>query len=221
MTALITTFAFLSYFAMATGDGIATLHSSYTEHHDIVPPTTQDIYTEVYWARYVDWTLTTPLLLIDLSLLAGLNGASMTIAVIADVIMILTGLFAGFGRTGGQKWGWYTIACIAFLVIPYQVLGNGRKFAAQKDAKTKKFFFAIAVYTMILWTVYPMYVSLPSIVYEQTKTDCFKVFGALLTAPAPSLSMARSSPTLFSTFSPNPSSVSGFCLRTMLHPPPR
>lgn len=141
---------------MATGDGIALLHDAKTEHHDIVPPTTQDTYTQVYWARYVDWSITTPLLLIDLALLAGLNGASILVAVVADVIMILTGLFAGFGGNDGQKWGWYTISCIAFLTIIYQIMFQARSFAANKDAKTRKFFYAIATYTLVLWLIYPM-----------------------------------------------------------------
>jgi bacteriorhodopsin len=59
----------------------------------------------VFYARYVDWLFTTPLLLLDLALLAGLNGADITNVIIADVIMILTGLFAAFGVTERAKWG--------------------------------------------------------------------------------------------------------------------
>jgi len=156
LTAFITTFAFLSYYAMASGDGISYNKIVKTETHKHVPDTYQTIYREVYWARYVDWSLTTPLLLLDLSLLAGLNGASILVAVVADLIMVLTGLFAAFGSEDGQKWGWYTIACIAYLVIVYQLALNGRAAAANKDGKTKAFFAAIAGFTLILWTVYPI-----------------------------------------------------------------
>lgn len=70
-------------------------------------------HSTVYWARYVDWSVTTPLLLLDLALLAGLSGGHIFIAVVADIIMILTGLFAAFGSEDTpQKWGWYAIACI-------------------------------------------------------------------------------------------------------------
>jgi len=156
LTAFITTFAFLSYFAMASGDGISYNKIVETETHKHVPDTYQTIYREVYWARYVDWSVTTPLLLLDLALLAGLNGASILVAIVADLIMILTGLFAAFGNEDGQKWGWYTIACIAYLVIVYQLGLNGRAAAANKDGKTKAFFAAIAGFTLILWTVYPI-----------------------------------------------------------------
>jgi bacteriorhodopsin len=156
LTAFITTFAFLSYFAMAAGDGISYNTIKVVEQHKHVPDTVQTIYREVYWARYVDWSLTTPLLLLDLCLLAGLSGANILVAVVADVIMILTGLFAAYGKDNGQKWGWYAFACIAYLVVVYQLAFNGRAAAAGKDSKTKAFFAAIAGFTLILWTIYPV-----------------------------------------------------------------
>lgn len=96
------------------------------------------------------------MLLLDLSLLAGLNGASILIAIVADVIMVLTGLFAAFGDTEGQKWGWYAIACVAYLVVVYQLAQNGRRTVANKDNKTKAFYSAIGGFTLVLWTLYPM-----------------------------------------------------------------
>jgi bacteriorhodopsin len=160
LTAFITTFAFLSYFAMATGDGISLNKIVITKsHHKKIPDETQIIFREVYWARYVDWSITTPLLILDLALLAGISGANILVAIIADLIMILTGLFAAFGDGDGQKWGWYTIACIAYLVIVYQLAVNGQAAAAGKDSKTKAFYSAIGGFTLLIWTVYPMCVT--------------------------------------------------------------
>jgi len=156
LTAFITTFAFISYYAMASGDGITYNKIVETETHKHVPDTYQVIYREVYWARYVDWSVTTPLLLLDLALLAGLAGSNILVAIIADIIMILTGLFAALTAEDSTKWGWYTIACIAYLVVIYQLAFNGREAAANKDGKTKAFFGAIAGFTLILWTVYPI-----------------------------------------------------------------
>ncbi|KIV94408.1 hypothetical protein PV10_02176 [Exophiala mesophila] len=156
LTAFITTFAFLSYFAMATGDGKNYHYYTETETHKRVPPTHQKFGREVYWARYIDWSVTTPLLLLDLALLAGLSGANILVAIVADVIMILTGLFAAYGTTDGQKWGWYAWACIAYLVVVYQLASSGRAAVATKDSKTKAFYASIAGFTLILWTIYPI-----------------------------------------------------------------
>ena len=158
---------------MASGDGKTLLATVIKEaHKHKVPDTYQTIYREVYWARYVDWSLTTPLLLLDLSLLAGLNGANILVAVVADLIMILTGLFAAFGKDDSQKWGksmaaitariiltcsgYYTIACIAYLVIIFQLAVSGRANVAARDARTATLFNAIAGFTLIIWTVYPV-----------------------------------------------------------------
>lgn len=141
---------------MATGDGIGYKKYTETETHKKVPDTHQTYQRELYWARYVDWAITTPLLLLDLALLAGLNGANILVALVADVIMILTGLFAAFGHKGSQTWGWYAIAVLAYLVVVYQLAFNGRQAVAGKDSKTKAFYGSIAGFTLILWTIYPM-----------------------------------------------------------------
>jgi bacteriorhodopsin len=159
LTAFMTTVVFLSYFAMATGDGISLKKIVVNEAHRMeILKIKQIFYREVYWARYVDWSISTPLLLLDLTLLGGLAGANIIVAIFADVIMILTGLFSAFSKDDGQKWGWYTIACIAYLTIVYQLAYNGRSAVAGKDSKTKAFYSAIGGFTLIVWTVYPMYV---------------------------------------------------------------
>jgi bacteriorhodopsin len=72
--------------------------------------------------------------------------------------MVLTGLFAALGDVNSQRWGWYTIACLAYLTVVYQIAQNGSHAVSNKDAKTKAFFQLITAYTLILWTVYPMQV---------------------------------------------------------------
>ncbi|KAI9662658.1 MAG: hypothetical protein M1831_002701 [Alyxoria varia] len=157
ITTLIVMTASLSYFAMASGDGISYHTIKITEKHKHVPDTTETIKRQVYWARYVDWSLTTPLLLLDLSLVAGLNGCHILIAIVADLVMILTGLFAAFGNESTpQKWGWYAIACIAYLVIVWHLAVHGRAMAMQKGGKVGGFFASIAGFTLLLWTAYPI-----------------------------------------------------------------
>ncbi|KAK5728897.1 hypothetical protein LTR15_002038 [Elasticomyces elasticus] len=157
VTTLIVIFASLSYFAMASGHGISYHHVVVRESHKHVPDTTTDLYRQVYWARYVDWSLTTPLLLLDLALLAGLSGGVILMIMVADIIMILTGLFAAFGTEDTpQKWGWYAIACIAYLVVIWHLVIHGRATAMNKGGKVGNFFAAIGGFTLVIWTVYPI-----------------------------------------------------------------
>jgi bacteriorhodopsin len=97
---------------------------------------------------------------LDLAFLAGLSGADILVAVVADVVMVLTGLFAGISTNKSASWGYYAMACIAYLVIVYQLAFNGRQTVAAKDTKTATFFTSIAGFTLLLWTAYPMCVSL-------------------------------------------------------------
>ncbi|PMD17062.1 putative opsin-1 [Hyaloscypha hepaticicola] len=156
ITTMITTFAAISYFAMATGDGNSYAHIVVKEAHKHVPNTIEHVFRQVFWARYVDWSVTTPLLLLDLAFLAGMDGASILVAIVADIIMVLTGLFAAFGKNDGQKWGWYAIACIAYLVIVYQLVVSGRRAVMSKSNSTSKLFASIGGFTLILWTLYPI-----------------------------------------------------------------
>ncbi|KAF2863332.1 bacteriorhodopsin [Piedraia hortae CBS 480.64] len=158
ITTLIVTIATLSYFAMASGHGVSEHYITEKQHHKHgVPDTTKEIVRQVYWARYVDWALTTPLLLLDLCLVAGLDGGHTLLAIVADLIMALTGLFAAFGREDTpQRWGWYTIACISYLVIVWQLLGNGRVAALACGERPRNFFLSIAGFTLVVWAIYPI-----------------------------------------------------------------
>jgi bacteriorhodopsin len=156
ITALITTFATLSYYAMATGDGAGFTHIVVKEAHKHVPDTVEHVYRQVFFARYIDWSVTTPLLLLDLAFLAGLSGADIIVAIVADVIMILTGLFAAFASKESSKWAWYAMACVAYLFVVYLLAVGGRRSVSNKSSGTAKLFAAIGLFTLVLWTLYPV-----------------------------------------------------------------
>ncbi|PGH07910.1 hypothetical protein AJ79_06118 [Helicocarpus griseus UAMH5409] len=156
LVSLVTTISFISYFAMATGGGKAFNHAVIHEHHKKVPDTTQDIFREVYWVRYVNWGLTFPLILIVLALLSGMHGASLLVSVAANLVMVVTGAISAYGGPSGRKWAWYTVACLAYLTIVYQVGFNGRRRAAARDNRTKTLFSSLSGYALTLLLVYPV-----------------------------------------------------------------
>lgn len=156
-TTLATIIAALCYFAMASGDGVSFKCESVRDYHDRLPDTHHDICRQLYWARYIDWTLTTPLLLLDLCLLAGVDGAHTLMAATASIIMNLTALFAAFGdKHTAQKWGWFTIACVAYLFVIWHVAVHGARLVRSKGEKVSRLFGGMAAFLFILWTVYPI-----------------------------------------------------------------
>jgi bacteriorhodopsin len=142
---------------IATGQGIGIHHINIHHSHEHVPDTETEIRRQVFWARYVDWALTTPLILLELGILAGMSGAHILMAVIADIIMILMGLFAAFGNEKTpQKWGDYTIAILAFLVVVWHLGLNGRNAVKARSQNVASFYTAIAAYTVVVWAAYAM-----------------------------------------------------------------
>jgi bacteriorhodopsin len=76
----------------------------------------------IYFARYIDWALTTPLLLLDLLLLQVnyLNFLHTSRVLFFDVAMILCGLFGAL-FTDRFKWGLYAIGCLFMFLIFYDL----------------------------------------------------------------------------------------------------
>jgi len=157
ITTLIILISTLAYFAMATGQGY-TWHRSVHHHHHKgdLPETHLRVYHQIFYARYVDLILTTPLLLLNLAFLAGLNGATIFTLISADLVMVFSAMFSAFSHSKGSTWGWYAIACIAYLWIGYSLLFTGRSAANIRGSSVSKFYTTITVYTLIVWTIYPV-----------------------------------------------------------------
>jgi bacteriorhodopsin len=90
-----------------------------------------------YWAyssflfqyvRYIDWTITTPLLLLELLLNTGLPLSDIVTVIFMDLVMIITGLVGALVATR-YKWGYFAFGCAALFYIWYVLLSKGSKAA--------------------------------------------------------------------------------------------
>lgn len=135
------------YFVMASGGGIAVSEGTGGE--------------PFYYARYIDWLITTPLLLLGLVWVAG-NGSlgnlrqTALYIVIADVLMILTGVVAG-PTTGFLSGLFFVLSSIFFVAVLYLLWGPVR--AAAMDGETEGrsgLFFTLATMLTVLWILYPI-----------------------------------------------------------------
>lgn len=111
-----------------------------------------------FFARYIDWVITTPLLLLSLCLTAMYNQKKQTPLIItivsADVIMILSGLIADLS-SGTLVYVWFTIGSFAFLVVFYIIWFPLREIAKTQTPKLYAFYNWIALYLCVLWSIYP------------------------------------------------------------------
>ena len=114
-----------------------------------------------YFARYIDWSMTTPLLLIGLAFtaLGSLRGnvALVAVAVGADIMMIVTGFFSGASPTGSTaKWAWYMISCGAFVAVYYVLWSPLLKLAKARSAEVGRVYTRNAAVLSVLWLCYPI-----------------------------------------------------------------
>jgi len=108
---------------------------------------------QFYYARYVDWAITTPLLLYELASLAGAGTTLTGLIIILDIIMVVTGLFGGLSVRRGPTWVWFGMGCLAFLPIFYIVIFHFRKFL---NDHTRRAYTVQSTLLIVLWTIYPI-----------------------------------------------------------------
>jgi sensory rhodopsin len=108
--------------------------------------------------RYIDWLLTTPLLLVEFGLIVAIAGAAskgfVTRIVIADVIMIVTGYLGEVGMEGEVSTiVWFVISSLAWFYIVYAVfqvkLDGMPEYAASAVKIMRRF-------VMLGWAIYPI-----------------------------------------------------------------
>lgn len=156
LIALTTTISFLIYLALSTGTGVVHAHSLIRHAHSHVPDTTTTVHRQIFWLRYVNWFLTEPLTLLNLSFISGLPGAHLLVAIAADYAMLGAGLFGTFAGHTARRWVWFVISAIAYLVVVYQMGVNASKAASRKDVQTKRFFGAYSAVTLLVKALYPI-----------------------------------------------------------------
>lgn len=142
-----------SYFAMANGQGAIILGA------DAATAGT-GAGRIIYFARYIDWTFTTPLLLVALSMTAMHAGqkrpGAIVGAVLADVMMILTAFLFGISEVAWIKWTWFIVSCAAFLGVFYVIwVSQMQANALERDDVRTSYRHNASVLT-VLWLIYPV-----------------------------------------------------------------
>lgn len=122
--------------------------------------------------RYMDWLITTPLMLIKFPLLLNVKGKERTLMLItlavADVFMIVTGyvgeqqLDAAGNVLTGARLTWGAISTVGYAVIVYVLLTKGRSLAGQSTDEVKSAFNTALLFVLIGWGIYPLGYMVPA-----------------------------------------------------------
>ena len=134
----------LAYLAMLTGQGVVQGPDGET----------------LYLARYIDWLVTTPLLLwalvstahffrpVDRPLLAGL--------IAADVVMILSGLMADIAVSDASRWLWFAVGVACLAIIASITWGRLRGDAYADGPELGRAYDKVAAFLTVAWIGYPV-----------------------------------------------------------------
>jgi sensory rhodopsin len=120
--------------------------------------------------RYVDWTVTTPLLLLKYPEMLKLRGYAFAWKlIIADLFMIVTGFIGELsGATINGHWYplaaggieshyvWGAVSTVGYLVILYFLLTEGKRLAETQPEPIKHGIKSMNLYLISLWGVYPI-----------------------------------------------------------------
>jgi bacteriorhodopsin len=77
-------------------------------------------YRQVFYVRFVEWAICTPLLLTNLLLTARVDWVTIALTILADEIMVVTGLIGALVPST-YKWGYFVFATLAFFFVAYNV----------------------------------------------------------------------------------------------------
>lgn len=152
LSMMITATASVAYFCMASDLGATPIQVEFVRG---MSRDTGVITRSIWYVRYIDWTVTTPLLLLELLLVTGLPLSDIVITIFADEVMIVTGLVGALVKSQ-YKFGLFSIGCFAMLYVFYQLYFPGRQSTRALGAELSKTYLIGAGILSFLWFLYPI-----------------------------------------------------------------
>ncbi|MBT9393157.1 bacteriorhodopsin [Hymenobacter sp. NST-14] len=115
-----------------------------------------------HYARYLDWVVSTPLLLLALAFTAmfytpkGQRSITLLFGLVAaDVVMIVCGLLADLSESSTARLIWFLCGVGAFVAVLYVLWGPLRQIATRSDAELGGIYNKLLGFLTILWIAYP------------------------------------------------------------------
>lgn len=134
--------ASLAYLTMATGHGFVTQCSG----------------RDFYYARYIDWLITTPLMLYDIAKLGGKSNINKLALIIFDVIMIASGLIGGLIEDD-VKWAFFGFGLLSFVFLLHLLVNmnyTGTTVSQTGTNHQEIVYCRARDFTALIWLGYPI-----------------------------------------------------------------
>ena len=110
---------------------------------------------QFWYVRYIDWVITTPLLLAELLLIAGLPLNVILSSIFADIVMIICGLIGGLVPSV-YKWAFFVFGCVAMFWVFFNILSGIKSSEKIGGAKYRRVYIILTSWLLFFWTIYPI-----------------------------------------------------------------
>ena len=133
-----------SYLAMTLGTGLLAIHGDET----------------LFLARYLDWSVTTPVLLAGLTLTAlhehHRHAGYVVSIIVLDALMIVAGLLSAISTNPAIRWIWFAWSSGAFAGVLYLLWGPLRRWSETYGGRLNAIYKTNATFLTVVWLLYPI-----------------------------------------------------------------
>ncbi|GAA5969269.1 hypothetical protein JCM21900_005022 [Sporobolomyces salmonicolor] len=151
--------ASIAYFSMASDLGSTPIRVEFVRRGDRgakwVSQGIPDPTRSIWYVRYIDWTITTPLLMLELLLTTGLPLSQIFIVIFFDILMVVNGLCGALVHSK-YKWGFYVFGLCSLWVIWYFLLVPARASSARLGSDYSRTYVVSTCFLSFLWILYPL-----------------------------------------------------------------
>jgi bacteriorhodopsin len=110
---------------------------------------------QVYYARWVGYTINFTLIIFALLLLSGVGWAPILFTLMLTIgwgSMFLIGMFI----STTYKWGFFVFGVVLYFLIIWQVLGNARGYSSRVETHAHRSYIGLAAWTIFFMMLYPI-----------------------------------------------------------------
>lgn len=109
----------------------------------------------IFAPRYIDWMLTTPLIVLFIGMLAGLSRRQFAVLLTLNTVVMVVG-FAAALISGLERFALFGVGMAAFLGFVAYLMGPVTATAAGRSDGIVSLYVRLRNLTIILWSVYPV-----------------------------------------------------------------
>ncbi|KAI1376189.1 family A G protein-coupled receptor-like protein [Hypoxylon crocopeplum] len=136
----------ISYFAIASDLAYVVIPVINSKPEDVW-------FRQIFWAEYVNWVVSFPVVTIALGLLSGVSWATIMYNVALSWTWVISYLVSAF-TTSNYKWGFYAFGTVSWVLLAFSTLVGGT--TAARRVEIVRDHTLLSGWVNFLWLLYPI-----------------------------------------------------------------